>query len=232
MDRPVRLTVSDARPPDSANIPMRLFLSNTADACTLELLGSCSASIRLSTDGGGRDCEAMFSCSRLLPGVWMFKETVRLLRRQNFCVSSPPEVAGMIAPSLHLQMETNGGGRTTDVNSFRTRNCSISLRSPSILIRRNCRRPALRRRYMRFVVGLGIGVALGLLYAPAPGEVNRNWLMRKAGELSNLPARKLQQVAEAGKEKAGDLGARIGRQAAEAAVQSVEDKFTAQGKTA
>lgn len=85
---------------------------------------------------------------------------------------------------------------------------------------------------MRFVVGLGIGVALGLLYAPAPGEVNRNWLMRKAGELSNLPARKLQQVAEAGKEKAGDLGARIGRQAAEAAVQSVEDKFTAQGKTA
>jgi gas vesicle protein len=73
---------------------------------------------------------------------------------------------------------------------------------------------------MKFLLGLGIGVALGLLYAPARGEETREQLLTKARELSDLPQRTVNEAAANAKEKAGELGARIGKQAAEAAVES------------
>lgn len=79
---------------------------------------------------------------------------------------------------------------------------------------------------MRFLLGLGIGVAIGLLYAPASGEETRSQLFAKAQGLSDWPERKVEELAEAGKEKAGELGARVGRQAAEAAVQSAIEDLT------
>jgi hypothetical protein len=51
-------------------------------------------------------------------------------------------------------------------------------------------------------------------------------LFAKAQGLSDWPERKVEELAEAGKEKAGELGARVGRQAAEAAVQSAIEDLT------
>ena len=77
---------------------------------------------------------------------------------------------------------------------------------------------------MKFVLGLGIGVAFGIVFAPASGAESRQWLRQKASEASRIPKRKLHQAAEITREKAGNMGARIGRQAAESAVQAVENK--------
>lgn len=85
---------------------------------------------------------------------------------------------------------------------------------------------------MRFFCGFGIGIALGLLYAPASGKTSRNRLVHKIQELSHLPEQKVAELAEEGKEKAGELGARVGRQAAEAAVQAVADDLREKTKTA
>lgn len=72
---------------------------------------------------------------------------------------------------------------------------------------------------MKFVFGFAIGVALGVLYAPAPGEETRRQLFEKARELPDMPQQKAREIAAAAKAKAGDLGAQLGRQAAEAAVE-------------
>lgn len=72
---------------------------------------------------------------------------------------------------------------------------------------------------MKFVLGLAVGVVLGLLYAPAPGEETRRQLIEKARELPELPQEKAREIAASAKAKAGDLGAKLGRQAAEAAVE-------------
>lgn len=77
---------------------------------------------------------------------------------------------------------------------------------------------------MKFVIGLAIGVALGTVFAPAPGEETRHWLKQKAGDASRFPKKKLREAADATREKAGEMGARVGRQAAESAVQAVENK--------
>jgi gas vesicle protein len=77
---------------------------------------------------------------------------------------------------------------------------------------------------MKFFLGFAIGVALGTVFAPASGEETRRWLKRKAEDASRLPKRKMREAADATREKAGDMGARIGRQAAESAVQAVENK--------
>jgi len=76
---------------------------------------------------------------------------------------------------------------------------------------------------VNFLVGLAIGIVLGLLSAPAPGRETRIRLLRRARELGHLPERKAEQFAQVAKEKAGELGSRIGRQAAEAAVEAVRD---------
>lgn len=73
---------------------------------------------------------------------------------------------------------------------------------------------------MKFIFGFAIGVALGLLYAPARGEETRRKLLEKIRELPELPQQKEREIAATAKIKAGDLGAQLGRQAAEAAVES------------
>lgn len=66
---------------------------------------------------------------------------------------------------------------------------------------------------------------MGLLMVPAPGEQTRAELADKARDLSRVPLQKTAEAAQASKEKAGEIGARVGRQAAEAAVQAVTDEL-------
>ena len=59
-----------------------------------------------------------------------------------------------------------------------------------------------------FLVGLGIGVAAGILYAPQSGEETRDMLKRKAGEGKELLGRKTSEL----RQQAGGYAER-GRQA-------------------
>lgn len=74
---------------------------------------------------------------------------------------------------------------------------------------------------MRFLLGFGIGIGLGMILAPASGAETRRKLREKITALAEMPEEKLQEAADKIEEKAGDLGSRVGRQAAEAAVESV-----------
>ncbi|MFZ0733136.1 MAG: YtxH domain-containing protein [Candidatus Sulfotelmatobacter sp.] len=76
---------------------------------------------------------------------------------------------------------------------------------------------------MKFLLGFGIGIGLGMVFAPASGAETRRKLREKIAELARMPEEKMQAAADAVEEKAGDLGSRVGRQAAEAAVESVRN---------
>lgn len=78
---------------------------------------------------------------------------------------------------------------------------------------------------MKFLFGLAIGVVVGLLYAPAPGEETRERLYEKAGDYARVPQEKLADLAQDKKEKVARMGERLGREAAESAVDSVSDKL-------
>jgi gas vesicle protein len=78
---------------------------------------------------------------------------------------------------------------------------------------------------MKFLLGLITGVVIGMLVAPAEGRQVREELAEKAREWSELPSQKAAEIVEAGKQKAGDLGARVGRQAAEAAVEAASKEL-------
>ena len=75
---------------------------------------------------------------------------------------------------------------------------------------------------MKFLLGVGLGLAL--LFAPAEGKALRRRLLQKGSDLLHTPSRKARQVTEALKERAGEVGARVGRQAAEAAVGGITDE--------
>lgn len=47
-----------------------------------------------------------------------------------------------------------------------------------------------------FIAGLGIGAALGILYAPRPGEETREMLSRKAGESRETLTRKTSEFRQ------------------------------------
>jgi gas vesicle protein len=85
---------------------------------------------------------------------------------------------------------------------------------------------------MRFLLGLGMGYVVGLLWAPASGEQTRSQIVEKAHELSEIPAKKAAEAAQEAKQKAGEIGSRVGRQAAEAAVQAVSDELSRRKETA
>ena len=74
--------------------------------------------------------------------------------------------------------------------------------------------------------GFATGVALGLLFAPAKGAETRSRLVNKLRDLRDLPKRMLDQkiteAAQQAEKKAGDIGSKVGREAARAAVRSVE----------
>jgi gas vesicle protein len=77
---------------------------------------------------------------------------------------------------------------------------------------------------MKFLLGLSIGIGLGLIFAPAEGSETRRRLAEAAGELSDLPRQKALELADIGQEKAGQIGADVGRKAAEAAVKAVKEE--------
>lgn len=77
---------------------------------------------------------------------------------------------------------------------------------------------------MKFLFGLAIGVALGLVYAPARGEETRERLMQKAGELADIPRQKAEELADVTEQKAGEIGARVGRELAQSSVEAVRGK--------
>ena len=82
---------------------------------------------------------------------------------------------------------------------------------------------------MRFLLGFGIGVVLGMVFAPAAGQETRRKLRERAAELAQLPQEKVAHAANVAKDKAGELGARAGRQA----VETVKDQVIGQNdKTA
>ncbi len=65
----------------------------------------------------------------------------------------------------------------------------------------------------RFLFGLGLGVAAGLLFAPARGEETRRELRERLDESLETGRRKYTEVLDEGREKAGDIGAKAGKQA-------------------
>lgn len=70
---------------------------------------------------------------------------------------------------------------------------------------------------VKFMTGLLCGVGVGLLVAPGRGEETRQRLMRAVQDPSAVAREKLQDV----REKAGEMGANLGRQAAQQAVDKV-----------
>ncbi len=62
-----------------------------------------------------------------------------------------------------------------------------------------------------FLVGLGLGIAAGVLFAPASGEQTRNDLRARAGEAVNTGRRKFGEVIDAGRETAGEISRRAQR---------------------
>jgi len=85
---------------------------------------------------------------------------------------------------------------------------------------------------LSFVIGLSVGAVVALLSTPVSGEETRAWLSRKAEEMSEIPQEQAAQVAEAAKEKAGDLGSQIGRRAAEATVEAAKENILPTDKSA
>ena len=64
-----------------------------------------------------------------------------------------------------------------------------------------------------FLSGLSLGVAMGLLFAPASGEQTRRRIRREASNLTEMPRRKLKEAVDSGRSKAGELGREAGERA-------------------
>jgi gas vesicle protein len=70
---------------------------------------------------------------------------------------------------------------------------------------------------LKFVIGLGCGIGLGLLIAPASGEETREQLLELARRPGDVARQKVRQV----REDIAQMGANLGRQVAEKAVDKV-----------
>jgi len=70
---------------------------------------------------------------------------------------------------------------------------------------------------LKFIIGIGCGIGLGLLIAPAPGEETREQLLDIAKRPGDVARQKVQQV----REDIAQMGANLGRQVAEKAVDKV-----------
>lgn len=87
---------------------------------------------------------------------------------------------------------------------------------------------------MKFLLGFGIGAALGLLLAPAAGKETRARLSGKARSVMHASEErieeKMEQAAGRAEARAGDIGGRIGREAAQAAVRAVSEEVLGEKK--
>jgi gas vesicle protein len=70
---------------------------------------------------------------------------------------------------------------------------------------------------VKFLIGIGCGAALGLLIAPAPGEEIRRQLLEIARHPREAARRKVREV----REDIAQMGADLGRQVAEKAMDKV-----------
>ncbi len=70
---------------------------------------------------------------------------------------------------------------------------------------------------LKFVIGILCGVAAGLLLAPAAGSETREELMQRIKDPAGLARDKVAEV----REKVGEMGANLGREAAQKAVDKV-----------
>ena len=70
---------------------------------------------------------------------------------------------------------------------------------------------------LKFLAGIGCGVAVGLLIAPAPGEETRRQLLEIARNPREAARRKVQDV----REEIAQAGADLGRRVAEKAVDKI-----------
>jgi gas vesicle protein len=85
---------------------------------------------------------------------------------------------------------------------------------------------------MRFLLGFAIGFGLGVLMAPASGAETRDKIAQRIRDVAEIPRQKAEKAAEAAKQRVGELGSRVGREVAEAAVDAVEKDVLGQNKTA
>ncbi|HEU5412374.1 MAG TPA: YtxH domain-containing protein [Candidatus Angelobacter sp.] len=70
---------------------------------------------------------------------------------------------------------------------------------------------------LRFIAGLVCGAGVGLLIAPASGESTRRRLLEAARDPEQMAREAVTNI----REKAGEMGADLGRQAAQQAVDQV-----------
>lgn len=81
---------------------------------------------------------------------------------------------------------------------------------------------------MKFLLGLAVGFAGALLFAPASGEETRRRLMGDAHEFARESREQFEEAADkvtdTAREKAGELGGALGREAAQSAVDAVLGK--------
>ena len=70
---------------------------------------------------------------------------------------------------------------------------------------------------LKFLLGIGCGVALGLMFAPASGDETREQLLRAAQKPGDLAREKVAGI----RQRVADMGADLGRQAAEKAIDRV-----------
>lgn len=70
---------------------------------------------------------------------------------------------------------------------------------------------------LKFLAGIGTGIGIGLIIAPAPGQETRRQLLEAAKDPTGAVRDQVQQV----RQKAGDIGANLGRQAAHQAVDKI-----------
>lgn len=80
---------------------------------------------------------------------------------------------------------------------------------------------------MKLVMGFAIGVALGLVFAPASGEKTRAQLKNKARDITRYPKRKtrekVREIAGDTEQRAGKIGSRVGRDAAQSAARATSE---------
>jgi gas vesicle protein len=79
---------------------------------------------------------------------------------------------------------------------------------------------------LKFLAGIGTGVGIGLMIAPSAGKETRRQLL----DITKDPTGAVRDQVEQVRQKAGDVGANLGRQAAQQAVDKViPDKLNERG---